>query len=261
MVKFEKAEDDPRKWRKIGDCGEGLWGTPTCRAEIGNWAVVIIGCRIDVVPINQNCWINKKLFKASVPWRCQKYVNYVLALSPFIVFQYLQQRPRANSLCPCIPFCLCFLSFLSLISIAWCHDRYFNAFKCNFISFLREQPRLPDTSGLSFDLQLTKCLRSTKIPVILNRIVLRNASFASLGFPKRGFCTKLSLDAYPDFMCGRFSPTWALKSTKLDACQWHRFGRFCFPINLSSLHCIKITWLRWSFGDLYWALVTSKLLT
>lgn len=29
------------------------------KAEIGNWAVVITGCGIDVVPINQNCWINR----------------------------------------------------------------------------------------------------------------------------------------------------------------------------------------------------------
>lgn len=33
---------------------------PACKVEIGNWAVVITGCGIDVVPINQNCWINKK---------------------------------------------------------------------------------------------------------------------------------------------------------------------------------------------------------
>lgn len=78
ITECKKGKDDPRKWRKIGGDSEDLWGIPTCRAEIGKWAVVITGCRIDVVPINQNCWINKKLFKASVPWRCQKYVRSML---------------------------------------------------------------------------------------------------------------------------------------------------------------------------------------
>lgn len=72
IVECKKGEGDPRKWRKIGDYGDDLWGIPTCRAEIGNWAVVIIGCRIDVVPINQNCWINKKFFKVPMPWWCLK---------------------------------------------------------------------------------------------------------------------------------------------------------------------------------------------
>lgn len=53
------AGDGPEKWRKIGDRKEDLRGIPVCEAEIGNWAVVITGCGIDVVPINQNCWINK----------------------------------------------------------------------------------------------------------------------------------------------------------------------------------------------------------
>lgn len=99
IVECEKGEDDPRKWRKIGDSGEDLWGISTCRAEIGNWAVVIIGYRIDVVPINQNCWINKKIVQGfcamAVSKICQ---NYALALPPFIVFQYLQQRSRENPL-------------------------------------------------------------------------------------------------------------------------------------------------------------------
>lgn len=53
------AEDGHEKWRKIGDHKEDLRGIPACKEEIGNWAVVITGCGIDVVPINQNCWINK----------------------------------------------------------------------------------------------------------------------------------------------------------------------------------------------------------
>lgn len=54
-----QAGDGPEQWRKIGDHKEDLRGIPACKVEIGNWAVVITGCGIDVVPINQNCWINK----------------------------------------------------------------------------------------------------------------------------------------------------------------------------------------------------------
>lgn len=55
-----------RKGRGMGQRNGGKLATtrktrsiPACKAEIGNWAVVITGCGIDVVPINQNCWINK----------------------------------------------------------------------------------------------------------------------------------------------------------------------------------------------------------
>lgn len=81
---------DPRKWRKIGVYCEDLWGIPACRAEIGNWTVVIIGCGIDVVPINQNCWINKKCSRFLCQVGVQKMFE-LLALPLLIMVQYLQQ--------------------------------------------------------------------------------------------------------------------------------------------------------------------------
>lgn len=82
---------DPRKWRKIGDYCEDLWGIPACGAEIGNWTVVIIGCGIDVVPINQNCWINKNCSRFLCHGGVQKMFE-LLALPSLIMVQYLQQR-------------------------------------------------------------------------------------------------------------------------------------------------------------------------
>lgn len=76
-----EAGDGLEKWRKIGDHKEDLQGIPACEAEIGNWAVVITGCGIDVVPINQNCWINKNcsrfffFFFFFLPWQCPKNVS------------------------------------------------------------------------------------------------------------------------------------------------------------------------------------------
>lgn len=81
---------DPRKWRKIGIYCEDLWGIPACRAEIGNWTVVIIGCGIDVVPINQNCWINKNCSRFLCHGGVQKMFE-LLAPPSLIMVQYLQQ--------------------------------------------------------------------------------------------------------------------------------------------------------------------------
>lgn len=65
-------------------------GIPACGAEIGNWTVVIIGCGIDVVPINQNCWINKNCSRFLCHGGVQKMFE-LLALPSLIMVQYLQQ--------------------------------------------------------------------------------------------------------------------------------------------------------------------------
>lgn len=93
------AGDGPEKWRKIGDYKEDLRGIPACEAEIGNWAVVITGCGIDVVRINQNCWINKNcsrffifyFFYSICHGPFQKMLQSLCPLPLLTVFQYLQQ--------------------------------------------------------------------------------------------------------------------------------------------------------------------------
>lgn len=105
------TEDGPEKWRKIGDHKEDLRGIPACEAEIGNWAVVITGCGIDVVPINQNCWINKNcsrfFFAMVVSKKCFK----LLALPLFAMFQYLQQW--SGKILVCLRKCISFHLFIS----------------------------------------------------------------------------------------------------------------------------------------------------
>ncbi len=102
---------DPRKWRKIGVYCEDLWGIPACRAEIGNWTVVIIGCGIDVVPINQNCWINKKMLKVSLPWRCPKNVRTpsptIAHYGPIPTAMICRSSSWLRSTCLCLFLYLC----------------------------------------------------------------------------------------------------------------------------------------------------------
>ncbi len=120
---------DLRKWRKIGVYCEDLWGIPACRAEIGNWTVVIIGCGIDVVPINQNCWINKKMLKVSLPWRCPKNVRTpsptIAHYGPIPTAMICRSSSWLRSTCLCL-----FLYLFISVSVCVClsltnRDRFF----------------------------------------------------------------------------------------------------------------------------------------
>ncbi len=135
---------DPRKWRKIGVYCEDLWGIPACKAEIGNWTVVIIGCGIDVVPINQNCWINKKMLKVSLPWRCPKNVRTpsptIAHYGPIPTAMICRSSSWLRSTCLClflylfisVSVCVCLShkqrSFLSIYPCCFFHQSIYHSF-------------------------------------------------------------------------------------------------------------------------------------
>lgn len=79
---------------KLAAHEEDLRGIPACEAEIGKGAVVITDCGIDVVHINQNCWINKNCL-GFFYFFCQgafpKSISISLGLPLLNIFQCLHQ--------------------------------------------------------------------------------------------------------------------------------------------------------------------------